>query len=70
MISMYVELALWVVGVFYFLGMLIITNTVDQEGLVRNKGVSPLTAYIWLPVLWPLWVVLTLIHIWNNHDRR
>lgn len=70
MLSMYVELALWIVGFFYFLGMLIITHTTDQEGLVRNKGMAPITAYVWLPVLWPLWVMLVLINIWNNHDRR
>jgi hypothetical protein len=69
MISPYVELALWVVGFFYFLGMMIITHVMDQEGLVRNKGMSPLTAYFWLPVLWPLWIMLTLINIWHNHDR-
>ncbi len=61
MLSMYVELALWIVGFFYFLGMLIITNSVDQEGLVRNKGVPPLMAYVWLPVLWPLWAMLALM---------
>ena len=70
MLNLYMELVLWIIGFFYFLGMMIITHAMDQEGLVRNKGVSPLTAYFWLPVLWPLWVMLTLINIWNNHDRR
>ena len=70
MLSMYLELVLWIVGFFYFLGMLFITNSMDQEGLVRNKGVSPLMAYVWLPVFWPLWVMLALINVWNEHDRR
>lgn len=70
MLSMYLELVLWIIGFFYFLGMLFITNSMDQEGLVRNKGVSPLMAYVWLPVFWPLWVMLALINVWNEHDRR
>ena len=69
MISPHVELALWVVGFFYFLGMAVITNVMDQEGLIRNKGVSPILVYFWLPVLWPLWVMLALLKIWNQNDR-
>ena len=69
MISPHVELALWVVGFFYFLGMAVITNVTDQEGLIRNKGVSPILVYFWLPVLWPLWVMLALLKIWNQNDR-
>jgi hypothetical protein len=69
MISPHVELALWVVGFFYFLGMAVITNVMDQEGLIRNKGVSPIMVFIWLPVLWPLWAMLALLKIWNQNDR-